>query len=139
MLVFGFGMGLDFVAATVTAVSGVVPHEAGAASGLLNAMQQVGGSLGLSVLTTVFGSAGKDEAKKQLPKFLATARPNRRRSSPRRVSCPHLGARGARAVSTAFFPAAVMAGGGLLTAWLVIKVRKSDLEAVAGTAGPGMG
>ncbi|MBK3647976.1 MFS transporter, partial [Streptomyces sp. MBT33] len=42
MLVFGFGMGLNFVTLTVTAVSGVAQHEAGAASGLLNAMQQVG-------------------------------------------------------------------------------------------------
>src|SRR5206468_882640 len=71
MLVFGFGMGLNFVTLTVTAVSGVAQHEAGAASGLLNATQQVGGSLGLSILTTVFGSASKDEAQKQLPKFLA--------------------------------------------------------------------
>lgn len=59
------------VTAPVTAVPGAAPHEAGAASGLLNATQQVGGSLGLSILTTVFGSAGEDEAKKQLPRFLA--------------------------------------------------------------------
>jgi hypothetical protein len=32
MLVFGFGMGLNFVTLTVTAVSGVAQHEAGAAS-----------------------------------------------------------------------------------------------------------
>ncbi|GDY86507.1 MFS transporter [Streptomyces avermitilis] len=71
MLLFGFGMGLNFVTLTLTAVSGVAVHEAGAASGLLNATQQVGGSLGLSILTTVFGSASRDEAEKQLPKFLA--------------------------------------------------------------------
>ncbi|MFF1305055.1 MFS transporter [Streptomyces sp. NPDC058307] len=57
MLIFGFGMGLTFVTLTITAVSGVAQHEAGAASGLLTATQQVGGSLGLSILTTVFGSA----------------------------------------------------------------------------------
>jgi hypothetical protein len=27
----------------------------------------------------------------------------------------------------------------LVTAWLVIRVRKSDLDALAGTAGPGIG
>ena len=33
------------------------PRDAGAASGLVNVMQQVGGSLGLAVLVTVFGTA----------------------------------------------------------------------------------
>ncbi|MER6077181.1 MFS transporter [Streptomyces sp. NPDC001833] len=141
MLVFGFGMGLNFVTATVTAVSGVDQHEAGAASGLLNAMQQVGGSLGLSILTTVFGSASKDEAKKQLPKFLADGSPEQKAEFAKTHQLPAPWGHEvlAHGISTAFVPAAVMAGLGLLTAWLVIKVRKSDLEALAGTAGPGMG
>ncbi|MFK0157968.1 MFS transporter [Streptomyces sp. NPDC090499] len=141
MLVFGFGMGLNFVTATVTAVSGVAQHEAGAASGLLNAMQQVGGSLGLSILTTVFGSASKDEAKKQLPKFLAGGSPEQKAefAKTHQLPAPWGSEVLAHGISTAFVPAAVMAGIGLLTAWLVIKVRKSDLEALAGTAGPGMG
>ncbi|MEV7983078.1 MFS transporter [Streptomyces sp. NPDC086519] len=141
MLVFGFGMGLNFVTATVTAVSGVAQHEAGAASGLLNAMQQVGGSLGLSILTTVFGSASKDEAKKQLPKFLAGGSPQQKAEFAKSHQLPAPWGHEvlAHGISTAFVPAAVMAGLGLLTAWLVIKVRKSDLEALAGTAGPGVG
>ncbi|MCG7206278.1 MFS transporter [Streptomyces arenae] len=141
MLVFGFGMGLNFVTATVTAVSGVAPHEAGAASGLLNAMQQVGGSLGLSILTTVFGTASKDEARKQLPKFLAEGSPEQKAefAKSRQLPAPWGHEVLAHGISTAFVPAAVMAGIGLLTAWLVIKVRKSDLEALAGTAGPGLG
>jgi hypothetical protein len=32
-----------------------------------------------------------------------------------------------------------MAALALATAWLVIRVRKSDLESLAGTAGPGIG
>ncbi|MFJ3757595.1 MFS transporter [Streptomyces sp. NPDC090080] len=141
MLVFGFGMGLNFVTATVTAVSGVAPHEAGAASGLLNAMQQVGGSLGLSILTTVFGSASKDEANKQLPKFLAGGSPAQKAAFAKTHQLPAPWGHEvlAHGISTAFVPAAAMAGLGLLTAWLVIKVRKSDLEALAGTAGPGLG
>src|SRR5262249_52339896 len=78
MLLFGFGMGLNFVTLTVTAVSGVAQHEAGAASGLLNAMQQVGGSLGLSILTTVFGTASQNEAEKQIPKFMANGAPEQK-------------------------------------------------------------
>ena len=57
LLVFGAGNGLAFVPLTTTAIDGVQPKDAGAASGLVNVMQQVGGALGLSVLVTVFGSA----------------------------------------------------------------------------------
>ncbi|MBX7553669.1 MFS transporter [Streptomyces sp. NPDC004232] len=141
MLVFGFGMGLNFVTATVTAVSGVAQHEAGAASGLLNAMQQVGGSLGLSILTTVFGSASKDEAKKQLPKFLANSSPEQKAQFAKTHQLPAPWGHDvlAHGISLAFVPAAAIAGLAFLTAWLVLKVRKSDLESLSGTAGPGMG
>ncbi|GGJ05438.1 MFS transporter [Streptomyces brasiliensis] len=141
MLVFGFGMGLNFVTVTVTAVSGVAQHEAGAASGLLNATQQVGGSLGLSILTTVFGSASKDEAKNQLPKFLADGSPEQKAefAKTRQLPAPWGHEVLAHGISTAFVPAAAMAVLALATAWLVIKVRKSDLEALSGAAGPGIG
>ena len=38
------------------------PQHAGAASGLVNVMQQVGAALGLAILVTVFGSASRDAA-----------------------------------------------------------------------------
>jgi EmrB/QacA subfamily drug resistance transporter len=57
LLVFGFGNGLAFVPLTTASLDGVQPADAGAASGLVNVMQQLGGSLGLAVLVTVFGSA----------------------------------------------------------------------------------
>jgi hypothetical protein len=60
---------------TLAAVSGVRREESGAASSLLNAMQQVGGSLGLSILVTVFGTASRNEATDLVGKFLATASP----------------------------------------------------------------
>ncbi|MFJ8035200.1 MFS transporter [Streptomyces sp. NPDC096032] len=141
MLVFGFGMGLIFVTVTVTAVSGVAQHEAGAASGLLNAMQQVGGSLGLSILTTVFGSAAKDETKKQVPRFLTEGSPEQQAQFARthQLPAPWGNEVLAHGISTAFVPAAAMAVLAFLTAWLVIKVRKSDLDSLAGVAGPGIG
>ena len=70
MLLFGLGMGLLFVPLTIVAVSGVAPHEAGAASSLLNVTQQVGGSLGLSILVTVFGTASRNEAASQVARLL---------------------------------------------------------------------
>ncbi len=138
MLVFGFGMGLNFVTLTVTAVSGVAQHEAGAASGLLNATQQVGGSLGLSILTTVFGSASKDEAEKQLPKFMADGSAEQKAEFAKTQQLPAPWGHDVltHGISMGFVAAASMAVLALITAWLVIRVRKSDLEALAGTPGP---
>jgi EmrB/QacA subfamily drug resistance transporter len=52
-LVAAVGLGFAFVPQTIAAVSGVGEHEAGLASGLINTSQQVGGALGLAVLSTV--------------------------------------------------------------------------------------
>ena len=52
-LVAAVGLGFAFVPQTIAAVSGVAEHEAGLASGLINTSQQVGGALGLAVLSTV--------------------------------------------------------------------------------------
>ncbi|HEY4278982.1 MAG TPA: MFS transporter, partial [Conexibacter sp.] len=53
MVVLGAGLGLSFVPVTIAATSGVAPDDAGLASGLLNTTQQVGGALGLAVLSSV--------------------------------------------------------------------------------------
>lgn len=141
MVVFGFGMGLNFVTLTLTAVSGVAQHEAGAASGLLNATQQVGGSLGLSILTTVFGTAFRDEAEKQVPDFMANGSAEQKAEFARTEQLPAPWGHEvlAEGISTAFIPAVAMAVLALITAGVVIKVRKSDLEALSGTAGPAAG
>jgi EmrB/QacA subfamily drug resistance transporter len=77
LLVFGLGNGLAFVPLTTAALDGVEPQDAGAASGLVNVMQQLGGSLGLAVLVTVFGSASKSAAA-GLPPGLSSAEAARR-------------------------------------------------------------
>ncbi len=51
------GMGLSFVAFSSTALYGVHHHDAGVASATLNAAQQVGGALGLSLLYTLAHTA----------------------------------------------------------------------------------
>ncbi len=53
------GMGFTFVALTSAAVAGVDPDDAGIASALLNAGQQVGGALGLAILTAVSSTKTK--------------------------------------------------------------------------------
>ena len=52
-IIVGAGLGLFFVAGTVAATAGVTAQESGLASGLLNTSQQVGGALGLAVLSTL--------------------------------------------------------------------------------------
>jgi EmrB/QacA subfamily drug resistance transporter len=59
LALFGTGNGLAFIPLTTASLAGVAPEDAGAASGLVNVMQQVGGSLGLAVLVTVFGEASR--------------------------------------------------------------------------------
>ena len=56
LVALGIGNGVAFVPLTAAGLSGVAPEDSGAGSGLVNAAQQVGGSLGLAVLVTVFGS-----------------------------------------------------------------------------------
>jgi EmrB/QacA subfamily drug resistance transporter len=60
MLLFGIGMGIVFVPLTTVSLMGVRPEESGAASSMVNVMQQVGGSLGLAVLVAVFGTASRN-------------------------------------------------------------------------------
>jgi MFS family permease len=50
------GMGLTFVPITLLATGGVTGDDAGLASGLFNTAQQVGGSLGLAILSTLAAS-----------------------------------------------------------------------------------
>ena len=52
-LLAAVGLGFAFVPQTIAAVSGVKDHLAGLASGLINTSQQVGGALGLAVLSTI--------------------------------------------------------------------------------------
>jgi EmrB/QacA subfamily drug resistance transporter len=54
------GLGFAFVTTTIAAVSGVGESEAGLASGLINTSQQIGGALGLAVLSTVAISRTED-------------------------------------------------------------------------------
>lgn len=52
-LVVAIGMGFSFVPISIAALAGVQPSEAGLASGLINTSQQIGGALGIAVLSAV--------------------------------------------------------------------------------------
>jgi EmrB/QacA subfamily drug resistance transporter len=51
-----FGLGVAFVPITLLATSGIPPEDSGLSSGLFNVAQQVGGSLGLAILSTFAAS-----------------------------------------------------------------------------------
>jgi EmrB/QacA subfamily drug resistance transporter len=58
MVLIGIGQGAALGPFTAEGIAGVSAEDAGAASGLVNVAQQLGGSLGLGVLVAVFAAAG---------------------------------------------------------------------------------
>jgi EmrB/QacA subfamily drug resistance transporter len=57
LLLMGLGLGLVFSSAMATATFGVEPHDSGVASAMVNTMQQIGGSIGTALLSTLAASA----------------------------------------------------------------------------------
>jgi EmrB/QacA subfamily drug resistance transporter len=57
LFLLGLGIGLIFAPSMSTATFGVRPSDAGVASATVNAMQQVGGSVGTALLSTIATSA----------------------------------------------------------------------------------
>jgi EmrB/QacA subfamily drug resistance transporter len=57
LVLLGLGAGAGLVALTSASLAGVEPSDAGAASGLVSVVQQLGAALGLAVLVTVAGAA----------------------------------------------------------------------------------
>jgi MFS family permease len=113
LIIFGLGMGFMFVPLTMIAVSGVEPEEAGSASGLLNVTQQVGGSLGLAILTTAFATA--------------------QRHAPHGASA---NVKLAHGISTALQVSVVFGVAAMLASFFLITAKASDLDP---SAMPGMG
>lgn len=66
LAICAFGMGLTFVSGTLAATSGVPKHFSGLASGVLNTSQQVGGAIGLAILSAVAYSTIKTDTIKQV-------------------------------------------------------------------------
>src|SRR4051812_13876290 len=75
-IVAAAGLGFSFVPVTIAAVSGVRDDDAGLASGLINTSQQIGGALGLAILSTIAISRTDDVlaaahgAQSELPRAL---------------------------------------------------------------------
>jgi sugar phosphate permease len=59
-LLIGIGLGFSFVPVSIAALAGVPQEQAGLASGLINTSQQIGGALGVAILTTVSTTTTSD-------------------------------------------------------------------------------
>ena len=93
-LPIGSGLGLIFVAITSESVAGVHADQTGLAGGLINATQQIGGVIGLAVITAIATSYTSGAAHRPTnvvhgfqAALLVAARPGRWRHGPR--SDPH--------------------------------------------------
>jgi Major Facilitator Superfamily len=67
MVFLGAGFGLSFAALNGQATAGVVDHEQGLASGLLNTSLQLGGAIVLAVVTAILGIHGTPVHDQLLP------------------------------------------------------------------------
>jgi EmrB/QacA subfamily drug resistance transporter len=144
MLVMSFGIGMIFVPLMTVVVNGVEPHDAGLASALLNVGQQVGGSIGLSVLATVAATSRTSATKEQLAKLSGPARQHfaeigQAASSNQKPSVAAVtdGAAqhafsvvGAHAAGMGFLAAAIFGVIALLAAVGMIKTGKADVANV---------
>ncbi|HTW18775.1 MAG TPA: MFS transporter [Mycobacteriales bacterium] len=106
------GMGCVFVPITLTAVGGVEPQDSGIASAMLNVGQQIGGTIGLSALVTVFSRA-----------YTHDATANAGTLSPAALA-QHAFTHGADA---AFKAGAIFAAFGLIAAFFLIRIQPGDV------------
>jgi MFS family permease len=67
MVILGVGGGLGFIPLTPVIMATVEPQDTGAAGGVLQTMQQLGSSLGLAILVTVFGTVAHNTSRGQAP------------------------------------------------------------------------
>jgi EmrB/QacA subfamily drug resistance transporter len=111
LLPIAFGLGLVFVPVTLLGTSGVSQDDSGLASGLFNSSQQVGGSLGLAILST-----------------LAASRTSSLLSSGHSLTAASQVAARVAGYHLAFTAAAVMLGVGAVL--LVVMLRKRHLTGV---------
>jgi EmrB/QacA subfamily drug resistance transporter len=118
IIVLGLGFGMIFAVTINTATAGVRPQDAGVASALVNTMQQVGGSIGLSALSTVALTATTSYLAAHHTGPLAPA-----------IAATH-------GYTTAFAIAAAILGLGVIIAIVLLPSRRRLAELGTGAAEP---
>ena len=118
--VMSLGMAAVFIPASSTALVGVGKHDAGVASALLNTSQQVGGSLGLALLSTFAISATASK----LTSLAGTGEPTQSMLATAQVAGYHV----------AYLGGAVLMFVGLVAAATLISAKKDDLPSEGAVA-----
>jgi EmrB/QacA subfamily drug resistance transporter len=114
IMIIGAGLGLVFSSAMATATFGVEASDAGVASALVNTMQQIGGSIGTALLSTLAASAVTSELA-----TAATARPDG-------AAVAHAAVHG---YTTAFWWAAGIYAAGAVVCGVLLTKRSRDAAA----------
>lgn len=115
LLVMGVGFGLIMAPSFETATNGVAPGDAGVASAMVNTSQQIGGSLGTALLSTMFATAAAG--------FIPPA------GTPPGVAMAEAAVHG---YTVAFWwGAAILALGGVVTAFMLRSREKATSESFA--------
>jgi EmrB/QacA subfamily drug resistance transporter len=112
IVIMAFGMGMTFVPLTLTAVHHLRDEDTGIGSGVLNTMQQVGGALGLALLSTLAIQTIKDRSTELGPKMADPA------------VASQVFTEGA---TNAFLLGAAMMLGASLITWLFLNVKHQEL------------
>ncbi len=122
MSMLGIALGLVFSTSINGATLGVQPADAGVASATVSACQQIGGSLGTALLTTIAGSA--------ITSYITSAH-----AHPTRLVLAHAAVHGD---TTAFaWAAAIFAAGAVIAAALFdrgARILRVDADAAPATA-----
>ena len=113
IVLMSLGMGLVFVPLTLTAVHHLRDEDSGIGSGVLNTMQQVGGALGLAVLSTLATQTFTDRSAE-----LAKA------GGLDVVASGQIFTEGA---TNAFLLGAIMMAGASLVVWAFLNVKHTEL------------
>ncbi|WP_062516769.1 MFS transporter [Demequina gelatinilytica] len=121
LVMISVGMAFVFIPTSSTALIGVQPRDAGVASALLNTTQQVGGSVGLALLSTL-ALASTTRSVEQIG-TVERAMPD---GSVAQVPGPESLVAG---FHTGFLWGAVLLYLGMLSALLLVRIRKADYHA----------
>ena len=116
-ILISLGMGLGFPPMQSTSLFRIPPKDAGVASGLVNATQQVGQSLGVALLNTVAASATAT--------YLLSRAPTR----------TNIAAAQTHGYAVGFFVASLFLAGAVVSAVLLVNASRADLADINGTSG----
>jgi EmrB/QacA subfamily drug resistance transporter len=114
LIIVGVGLGLMFSSAINASTAGVLPSDAGVASAMVNIGQQVGGSIGTALLSTLAADAASSYLSSHRPSLAVAAQAS------------------LRSYTTAFNAAAIIFAIGAVATLLLVKRGKLETEPVEG-------